>query len=732
MNRSDSDLANSELPFLLEIGSEEIPARFVPDTLRDLAQRLEAMLSESGLAYGSLRTLATPRRLAVLVQDLVAKQPDRELAVKGPPVAAAFDDQGNPTQAALGFVRKHGVEIADCGRVSDARGEYLLVRKTVTGRSAAEVLAEQLPTIISAISFRKVMRWGAGDFEYARPLQWLVALLGEEVIAFETAGLAAGRTTRGHRTLAEDRQREIPRPEAYVATLRELSVIVDHEERRELIVAGVERAMADLPVTGTWLRDEELLTEIVFLCEYPTPFVGLFEEEYFALPDEVIVTALKAHQRYFAVGHGDGSGLLPYFISVRDGGDHALDRVVDGNQRVLRARLADALFYWHFDQKKNSDEHTAELATVTWIDGFGSVLDKTRRLQKLVGVLWERGLGDGTPPPAALVRAAAICKSDQVSEMIKDGKEFTKLEGLIGARYAAQAGESPEVCRALERYYYPKSAGGPLPGDRISSVLSVADRLDTLTGCWLAGFVPTGAKDPYALRRHSLALLRMLLDLEARIDLRDLLTVALAGFDAVRGDRDPEAAADELAAFIQTRLAGLLTDVRDCTPEVVRAILPAHGNDPTDAVAWIEALEVFREREDFLLLATGFKRCKNILEGELIAPDERAASLERWLAGGSGARGETFADLTEDAERTLLTEIAAAVPALREAESAGAYDTVFQHLSGFGPAIDVFFDTVRVNVREPDLKRVRHGFLREIHALFARYAEFSEVAPLDR
>ncbi len=475
-----------------------------------------------------------------------------------------------------------------------------------------------------------------------------------------------------------------------------------------------------------------MLTEVVFLCEHPTAFVGVYEEEYFELPDEVIVTALKAHQRYFAVGRPDGSGLVPYFIAVRDGGREHLDLVIDGNQRVLRARLADALFYWRFDQKQSPDEHTAHLADVTWIDGFGSVLDKTIRLQKLTALLWENGFGDGAAVPPDLVRAATICKSDLVSEMIKDGKEFTKLEGLIGARYAAQAGESEEVCRAIERFYYPKSAGGQMPGDRISSVLSAAERLDTLAGCWLAGFVPTGAKDPYALRRHSLALLRIIFDLEAKVDLNQLLYAALANyFDQ---DSDPKilAAQSELYEFINTRLERYLVDTLSNPLEVVRAILPAHSNNPAEVITWIQALECFRDREDFLQLATGFKRCKNIIKDELIAPADRAASLERWLAGGSGSQGESFSVLNEEAEKILLAEIVAALPRLQQAERDGEHNAIFQQLSGFGPAIDRFFDSVRVNVEEQSLKLARHAFLREIHALFASYAEFSEVAPLDQ
>jgi len=731
MNQPHNTSTIDSLPFLLEIGSEEIPARFVPDAMRDLASSIEKMLHDELLGFQSIRTVATPRRMAVMVVGLVCKQPDRDLAIKGPPVSVAFDAEGNPTKAAEGFARKNGVNIDDCTRMSDDRGEYLLVQKKEVGLTANEVLQQQLPGIITKISLRKVMRWGSSSFEYARPLQWLVALHGEQEISFQVGGISAGRITRGHRTLAQDQAFEISHPAVYEELLREHQVIVDHQSRRELITAGAQQVLSKLSTPGKWLIDEELLTEVVFLCEHPTVFIGKYEEEYFELPDEVIVTALKAHQRYFAVGKQDGSGLLPYFIAVRDGGEDFLGQVIDGNQRVLRARLADALFYWRFDQKQSPDQHTASLVNVTWIDGFGSVLDKTKRLQRLVVSLWENGLGGGQAIPKRMVRAATICKSDLVSEMIKDGKEFTKLEGLIGARYAAQAGENDEVCRAIERFYYPRSAGGQLPGDRVSSVLSAAERLDTIAGCWLAGFVPTGAKDPYALRRHSLALLRLIFDLEARVDLNELLQLALKNYSDQVSDDKLTIAQKELFEFVGTRLERYLVDTQGNSLEVVRAVLPAHGNDPTDVIAWIKALKSFRDRQDFLLLATGFKRCKNIIKDQLIPVAERAASLERWAAGGSGSLGESFTILEEDAEKVLLAEIVAAIPCLKQAKNDGSYDDIFRQLSGFGPAIDRFFDTVRVNVDQQSLQNARQAFLREVHALFASYAEFSEVAPLD-
>jgi len=723
------EVAIARLPFLLEVGSEEIPARFLPAAVTALREGFLALLEAERLGHGEVEVFAAPRRLALLCRELAVRQPDRTREVKGPPLSVAYDENGEPTAAGLGFARENGVDLAACFTLTAESGEFLAARKVEAGRPAAAVLAESLPELVLKLPFPKVMRWGESDLQYARPLQWLIVLLGEEVVPVELGDLKAGRESRGHRTLAGDRQVTIDSAEQYLSALRENGVVTDQAERRRLIEAGLAEVLAARSADTDWLRDEELLTEVVFLCENPTPFLGSYEAEFFELPEEVIVTALKAHQRYFAVVRKTDSKLLPLFAAVRDGGDLALDRVRLGNERVLRARLADALFYWQFDQQKSPDQHAASLQNVTWIEGFGSLADKIRRLQELVSRLWEDGLGSGGPVPADALRAAALCKSDLVSEMIKDGKEFTRLEGIIGARYAERAGESVAVCRAIERHYLPRVAGGELPGDAVSSVLAAADRLDTLAGCWLAGFVPTGAKDPYALRRQARALLRIVLDLQARIDLREFLENALALFTPLAGERDLRPVAAELKTFILTRFSRLLVEDRGCVPELVRAVLPAHGGDPTDAVAWIEALAGFRHQEDFLLLATGFKRCKNILEGQILAEEDLAGCLTRWQAGGEGVAGESFAALTAPAEQDLKKQVVAAIPSLVAQEESGDYVAIFEQLSRFGPAIDRFFDTVRVNVEDQGLRRLRHAFLREIHGLFARYADFSAVAP---
>ena len=720
---------NKTLPFLLEIGSEEIPARFVPSAMDYLEKTVSKELEANFLTWETLKVVATPRRMALLIGGLSSCQPDRKVEIKGPPVSVAFDADGNPTRAAEGFAKKVGMSLDDCGRGEDKRGEFLLARRTEHGLSASEVLADLLPSVILGIPFRKTMKWGDYDLDYARPLQWLVALLGEEIVPLKIGYLEAGRQTRGHRTLSLDKNVELSNCEEYLEKLLDVGVVADHEERRRLISEGLIQTLKEYDSESQLLKDDELLTEVVFLCEHPTPFLGTFGEEYLDLPDQVVTTAMKSHQKYFSVEKADGQGLKPRFAAVRCGGSDHLDNVVAGNERVLHARLADALFYWNFDQKKTPDERTEMLGSVTWVEGFGTVLDKTKRLVLLSQWLWSNGWNGSEDQKSVLDRAARICKSDLVSEMIKDGKEFTKLEGFIGARYAELAGESTEVCQAIEQHFLPRSATGDLPLDNVSAALSVADRLDNVAGCWLAGFIPTGAKDPYALRRHVLAVLRILLADKVHLDLENALKQALQAFNSFSAEKKLDEVSEQINEFVKTRLSGFFIENLERNPEVVRAVIPVRWRNPADALEWVDALSHYRDRDDFKLLATGFKRCRNILKGGVLPVSDLDACLERWSSGGAGSEGESFAKMPEIVERELCQQVATAALSMKKAEIDGNYDEVFALLSSLGPAIDTYFEEVRVNAEEADLRHLRHGFLREIHGLFARYADFSAVAP---
>lgn len=723
---------NQKLPFLLEIGSEEIPARFIPNAMKHLEATAVREFEANYLSWDSIRVMATPRRMALMVEGLSTRQPDRVVEIKGPPVKVAFDAEGNPTGAAMGFSKKVGMPLEDCQRGEDKRGEFLFVRKTEPGQPADQVLGNLLPGIIKGIPFRKTMRWGTHDLEYARPLQWLVALLGPDIVPLSVDYIAAGRETRGHRTLSLDSRVQLPSPDQYMDLLLEVGVVVNHEERRNLISTGLELALDQYDADARLLVDDDLLTEVVFLLEYPTPFLGSFSEDYLKLPAEVVTTAMKSHQKYFSVVRADGQGLKPRFAAVRCGGTDHLANVVAGNERVLHARLADALFYWEFDQKKTPDERTEMLGSVTWLEGFGSVLDKTKRIAGLSDWLWNNGMAGADDQKVALDRAAQICKSDLVSEMIKDGKEFTKLEGFIGARYAALAGEPDDVCQAIEEHFLPRSAASELPTERISAILSVADRLDNVAGCWLAGFVPTGAKDPYALRRHVLSILRILLAEKVHVNLELALQQALVQVTGYAETQDLEEVASGMREFVKTRLSGFFMENQNRDADVVRAVIPVRWRDPADALDWVDALTNYRDRDDFQLLATGFKRCRNILKGGVLEFSELDECLQRWNEGGSGSAGEKFQLMPDTVEQKLRQQVAHAAAGLTAAEAAHDYDKVFALLSSLGPAIDEYFEKVRVNAEEPELKSLRHAFVREIQGLFARYADFAEVAAAEK
>ncbi len=722
-----SGMPQVDLPLLLEIGSEEIPARFVPSALDALREGFLAAMTTARLQVEGVQVFATPRRLVLMATGICGRQPDQELSIKGPPVSVAFDSEGVPTAAALGFARKTGVDLAACERGEDQRGEFLLARKCEPGRPAREVLAEIIPSLVLGLPFRKVMRWGDFDLEYPRPLQWLVALLGEDVIPMQLGYLEAARVSRGHRTLSADREIVIADPGSYLEAMEEAGVIVDPDRRRELILKGFEALLTAYGAGAELVMDEDLLGEVVFLCEYPTPFLGTYSEDFFALPAEVITTALKVHQRYFTVRQGSSGALLPRFAAVRDGGTDSLANVIAGNERVLRARLADALFYWQFDQQKSPDERVATLGNVTWVEGLGTVLDKSHRLVDLAAWLWSKQLGLSAEAPADLTRAAFLCKSDLTSEMIKDGKEFTKLEGFIGARYAELAGETAGVAQAIEFHYAPRSATGELPPDDLSCCLSMADRLDTLCGCWLAGFVPTGAKDPYALRRHVLALVRIVLAQGWHLDIPATLKIAMAKLSGYCPQEDSVLALEKISDFIRTRLEGYFVDILGHPLQVVRSVLPVRWQDPLDALAWVEALGAHREREDFLQAAAGFKRCRNILKGDLLPLADLDPCLARWQKGGSGAQGQDFSQLVDPVEKALLEQVVLAAAKVVMAEKEGSYPEVFSLLSGLGPAIDDFFNEVRVNVEDKSLQDLRMAFLREIHGLFVRYGDFQEM-----
>ena len=727
----------SKADLLLEIGSEEIPAGYIGRALEELRRRLEDFLSKHGLEFeaGASVAFATPRRLAVRVHGVALQQATRTEIKLGPAVKAAFDADGNPTKAAQGFARGAGVDVADLQRVEDGKNERIAAEVTTGGATARDLLLEALdPRELVQLGFPKTMRWIPGDdLRYARPIRWLVCLLGEEVVPLKLAHLEAGRTSRGHRTLAPGPV-EIARAGAYEDALRAADVIVDVAARRASIDAEAHRVAAE--AGGRVHEAGDLLDEVTQLVEHPTAVLGSIEPERVEqLPPEVIVTAMRSHQRYFSVERDDGS-LLPHFITFRDGGTRGLDDVVEGNERVLRARLDDALFYWNEDRSLSSDEKVDRLRRVVWLEGYGSIEEKCRRIAELAAAL--AGALELDVDAATLERAAMLCKTDLATEMIRDGKEFTKLQGTMGRYYALEAGESEPVADAIREHLHPRSATDRLPDGHVGTLIALADRLDSIAGCVLAGFAPTGGQDPYALRRQALAVLRILQDRGWHLELADWADRALTLHPRERSEH-AASAGQVIEDLFWGRLETVLSDL---PVEIVRGVLSVSALDPVENVRAARALAALRDSDAFARLIDGAKRCRNILvkeqrlaEEELEGPARAAALREtaasrwaRWTAEGHEGAAFDPGRFTDEAERELLSAVTARLRTLGEARAEGDHERLYATLAELGPSIDRYFDDVLVNAEDPELRANRLGFLEDIHYLFARFADLSRIA----
>ncbi|HEY76719.1 MAG TPA: glycine--tRNA ligase subunit beta [Thermoflexia bacterium] len=604
----DPLLPRAPATLLLEIGTEELPARDLSTALAQLREKVPALLEEHRLDHEGVRVMGTPRRLVVLVEGLAPRQRPVEEVVKGPPVRAAFDGEGRPTKAAEGFARKQGVAVEDLEVREVNGGQYVVAIRRREGRPTPEVLAEVLPALIADLHFPMTMRWNETGVAFSRPIRWLVALLGEQVVPFEYAGIATGRTSRGSRPEGSPAL-EIPSADAYLPLMAEHHIVVDPDERRSLIAARVEELAAS--VGGRVPDDPALLEEVTNLVEQPTPFLGRFEEKYLALPAEVLIAVMKKHQRYFPVvdaapgdtGTISSRPLRPYFIAVRNGGEEHLDVVRRGNEEVIRARFADADYFYREDTKQPLEAFLPRLDTLTFQERLGSMLDKTRRLEALVPeVAGMVGLGEEETQTA--LRAAHLCKADLATQMVV---EFTSLQGVMGREYALKSGEPPEVAQAIFEHYLPRYAGDALPQTRAGLVVGLADRLDSLAGLFAVGLAPTGSADPYGLRRAALGLVQNLIAAEVPFSIRRGLEAAarLLPVDA------PADALDQAWEFVVGRLRVYLRE-QGFRYDVVEAVLAARGDDPYRARVSVEQLSRWVEREDWPRILDNYARCVRI------------------------------------------------------------------------------------------------------------------------
>jgi glycyl-tRNA synthetase len=594
--------------FVLEIGVEELPPGDATAAIAQLQAAVPPLLDELRLDHGPVHVYGTPRRLTVLVEGLAPRQRDQEELVKGPPAKVAFDQDGNPTRAARGFARGRGLDVNALQAREIDGGHYAVGVVRQAGKPAGEVLAQVLADLVAGLSFGKSMRWNASGVAFSRPIRWFLALLGEQVIPFSYAGLVSGRNTRGLRPDGSPKI-EIASAENYLEALSQANVVLDQEARRAAIVEQINALAAR--VKGHVPNDPGLLEEVTHLVEQPTALLGRFEKEYLSLPRDLLIMVMRKHQRYFPVAKGEDGELLPYFITIRNGGEAHMDIVRHGNQEVVRARFADAEFFWKADTQQKLEDFLPRLDTLTFQEQLGSMLDKTRRLERVVPRLCE-ALGLSEQETRTAARAAHLCKADLVTQMVID---FTALQGTMGREYARLSGETEDVALAIFEHYLPRSAGDAAPATRPGLVVGLANRLDSLAGLFAVGLAPSGSADPYHLRRDALGLIHNLIAHEQPFSVRDGLALAAETMPVPVG----EDALDKTAAFVRERLRGVLRE-EDFSFDVVDAVLSARrGDDPYRARIAVEQLAAWVARDDWPQTLAAYSRCVRILR--TVPPD---------------------------------------------------------------------------------------------------------------
>lgn len=708
--------AKASADLLLEIGTEELPYECISPTLRMLAEGAERLLKEARLSHGAIRTLGTPRRLVLTVETLAAQQPPSVTEAFGPPKAAAYDAASQPTRAALGFAKSQGVAVEDLQIRQTPKGDYVCAVKRERGLPTHAVLQTVLPTLIGNLTFPKTMRWNETGVRFARPIRWLLALCGPRVIHIELGGVTAGNRTWGHRFAGGQRAgRRAGRPvtslAGYYKELARQAVVPDPEERRELIVGQLRELAAS--VQGQLDYDEELLEQAIFSVECPRALVGTFDATFLNLPKDVLTTAMKEHQGFFPLTNSTGT-LLPCFISVTNMALKNMALIRQGNERVLAARLADAKFFFEEDRKCTLADRVEKLKSVTFHQKLGTLHQKTGRVMALSARIADR-LGD-LDLLDTVRRAAQLSKADLLTGMVG---EFPTLQGVMGGEYARLDGEPPEVSAALAEQYLPPAMEGDLPRSSAGQVLSLADRLDSLAAFFSVGIVPTGSEDPLGLRRHALAAVRILVEGNLRLDLKEILAqaregVAAQGFHA--GGRpqstEKQRPADALE-FVTDRLRYYGRTTSGLRDDVMDAVLATRAEGPVDLadlLARMRALQAMTGRPEFEPLLVGFRRA------------HRLTHKEQW-----DNRGIDPLQLQHPTEEELYRVVEAANANLPQCLGEGRYLEALDILVGMKPAVDAFFDGVLVNAEEPALRANRLSLLAAVAGLFASFADFSQI-----
>ena len=691
---------------LLEIGTEEIPAGYIVPALEAMSATLSKKLSDARIDHGRLQIFGTPRRLAVTVENVAPKQKSVKSEIIGPPANIGFDDNGKPTMAGQKFAEKVGVPVNKLTIKETPKGEYLAAQKSERGLASKTLLKDILPSVILATPFPKKMRWASLDIEFARPIHNILALLGKSVISFSLGNIKSGRYTHGHSFMAPAKIK-LNSPDEYLDKLRAAHVVADIQERKKILEEKITAVAGEL--SGRILPDEELVDINNNLVEYPIPVAGKFDTEFLEVPDEVLINAMREHQKYFSVVDGNNN-LMPCFIAVNNTAARDLALSATGHQRVIRARLADAQFFYQGDLEVTNDQRVEKLRKVLFQAELGTVFEKSERVAGIAEVL-AATIEKGDELKKQVIRAAQLSKSDLVSQVVG---EFPKLQGVMGRIYAGLAGESADVAAAIEEHYRPVYSGAPLPETLVGAIVSIADKMDSICGCFSVGLIPTGASDPYALRRQGIGIVQIMNDKGFSFPLRDLIRCSLEQFGEKSASQINELV-EKVYTFLQNRISHLLAE-EGFSRDVIAAIVSVSVDDVPNVRNRVKALESLKARPDFQPLAIGFKRVVNIIR--------KSGQAEE------GAAPETVnASLFEhDSEGALLDKFKAVDEKITRAMANNSFDQALVEVASLRDAVDRFFDGVMVMAEDAAIRRNRLALLGQIAALFAKFADFSKLS----
>ncbi len=686
---------------LLEIGTEEIPAGYIKPALKGLSSLILQRMDDARIEHGKARTFGTPRRLAVEVADVADRQKRLVTEITGPPEKVGFDENGAPTLAAKKFAEKFGISVNSLTIKDTKKGRYLCAKKTEKGLAARTLLKSILPDVILSIPFPKTMKWADLSIEFARPIHSSLALLGNKVIPFVLGNVKSGRYIFGHSFMSPGRIR-LSKPDDYIEIMRSNYVLIDPKERKKQVVRGIDKAAADCG--GRVLQDDDLVDIVTNLVEYPAVVSGSFDKEFLELPGEVLITAMREHQKYFAVIDKENN-LMPSFIAVNNTPARDMSLVAKGHERVLRARLKDAQFFYRGDIKKSFEDLVEKLKGVLFQAGLGTVYDKVIRVQNLTGYLSEVANFDSDLKKKAL-RAAYLCKADLVSQVVD---EFPKLQGVMGRVYAAASGEPDVVSSAIEEYYWPVYSGGQLPETETGAILAIADKIDSICGCFVTGLIPTGASDPYALRRQGIGIVQIMLDKNFSFQLSSLIEKSVTLLSERNAD-EIKKISDSVYLFLQNRIANLLSE-QGFSKDVIAAIVSVSVDHVPDIWNRARALEKLKAEPDFEPLTIAFKRVVNIIKKaghfETNKVDESLFEHE--------CEAVLFADYKKIKEKVL------------DDLDKGLFEQALFDIASLRDSVDAFFDGALVMAEDSSIRNNRLSLLTQIEELFRLFADFSKI-----